>query len=230
MIKILFEIERIDYDSCIENLLPGFVSDCACAENPSELDRFLARLGSDAVPAAKKIMKYLDPGARDEVLIALADLRRDQLVQAANEHLEKLLAGKSVVIGGFALEDLPGSWLRLGATQVTITYEELVNSPLLSKGILGGAAKLAVQMASPATIEKTAIKVLSSDRVKPKVLSALSEALQSVGLIVSLRDMTVLEDTDTDHSESPKKEEGLFPTAVLDLLIDAVVSWMRESL
>ena len=230
MIKAVVEVERIDYEQCIENLLPRFVQKCASKEKPSELDKFVARLDTDAVPVAKRIIKYLDQSARDQIIIALLEPHGERLVQTANALLEELLGGKAVVIGGFEMNDLPGSWLTLSATQVRINYGELADSPLLSGGMLGSAAKLALQMASPATIEKQAINILASDFVKPKLLSALSDALQKTGLIISIRDMTILGDTDASRPAAAKKDEGLLPDAVEDQLIDAVIAWMRESL
>ena len=174
MIKAIVEVERIDYERCIENLLPRFVQKCASKESPSELDKFVARLDKDAVPVVKKIIRYLDQNARDQIIIALIEPHGDRLVQTANALLEDMLGGKAVVVGGFDMKDLPGPRMTLRATQVRIDYAELANSPLFSGGILGSAAKLALQMASPATIEKQAINILGSDFVKPKLISALS--------------------------------------------------------
>lgn len=230
MLRAIVEVERIDYDQCIENLLPRFARKCASRNKPSELDKFITRLGADAVPVAKRIIRYLDQNARDQIIIAMIEPHRDRLVQAANERLAKLIPGQAVVIGGLEMSDLPGSWMTISATQIQIQYGELANSPLLSGGVLGGAARLALQMARPAAIEKQAIALLASDLVKPKLLSALSDALQKAGLVVTLRDMTVMEDTDISRPEDEKKDEGLLPDAVEDQLIDAVIAWMRESL
>ncbi|MCR5577370.1 MAG: hypothetical protein K6F56_10210 [Oscillospiraceae bacterium] len=230
MIKAVVEVERIDYEQCIENLLPRFVQKCASEESPSELDKIVARLDKDAVPVAKKIIRYLDQDARDQIIIALIEPHGDRLVQTANAVLEEMLGGKAVVVGGFDMTDLPGPRMTLRATQVRIDYAELANSPLFSGGILGSAAKLALQMASPATIEKQTINILASDLIKPKLLSALSEALQKVGLIVSIRDLTIQQDTDTSAPAAADKDEGLLPDAVEDRLIDAVIAWMKESL
>lgn len=230
MIKINFEIERIDYERCVENLLPRFVAKCAGEEKPSEAEKLLIRLGPDAVPIAKRILRYLDQNARDQIVIAMLEPHTDKLVQTANDALEELLAGRCVVIGGIEMHDLPGSWLTMSATQVEIRCEALANSPLLAGGMLGGAAKLALQMASPATIEKQAVRLLASDLVKPKLLATLGDALQKAGLAVSVRDLTILPDTDKPRPESPKPDEGLIPDAVEDQLIDAVIAWMKESL
>ena len=229
MLSILFEVERIDYEKSIENLLPRIIEKCKAREKQSELHKFLAKLGSDAVPVAKKIMKYLDQTARDQIIIALIGPYCDRLVQVANDRLEKMLAGEIVVIGGFTGEDLPGSRLILGATQVKIDYKALVNSPLFSSNILGGAVKIAIQMASPATIEKQAINILTSDLVKPTILSALSDALQKTGLVATLQNMTIREETDTDYPGNTKKDEGLLPDSIEDRLMDAVIAWMKDN-
>lgn len=229
MLKAIVEVERIDYERSIENLLPRFVEKCAAEKKPSELDKFIARLGSDAVPVAKRIIGYLDQDARDQIVIALIEPQAERLAQTANELLEELLGGRAVLIGGFAMEDLPGPKLSISATQVRIHYGILANSPLLSGSMFGSAAKLALQMASPGTIEKQATLLLASDWIKPKLLSALSEAIQKVGLIVSLRDLTIEPDTDTGSPAGEKKDEGLLPDAVEDQLIDAVIAWMKET-
>ena len=230
MLKVIVEVERIDYERSIENLLPRFVQKCAAAETPSELDKFVARLGTDAVPVAKRIIGYLDQNARDQIIVALIEPCADRLAQLANDLLEERLGGKAVVIGGFHMEDLPGPKLSLSARRVRIDYEALADSPLLSGNMLGSAAKLALQMASPAAIEKQAISILASDWVRPKLLSALSEATEKVGLIVSIRNLTIREDTDTGSLAGAKKDEGFLPDAVEDQLIDAVVAWMKDSI
>ena len=226
---ILFEIERIDYEKSIENLLPHIVDKCKASERPSELKKFIAKLDSDAVPIAKKLMNYLDQTARDQIIIALIEPYCDRLVQVANSRLEEMLAGKYVVIGGFTGKDLPGPQLILGATQVRINYDGLINSPLLSGGILSGAVKFAIQMASPATIEKQAINLLTSNMIKPKMLSAFSEALQKMGLIVTLQDMIIQEETGAEQPGITKTDEGVIPDSVEDLLMDAVIAWMKDN-
>ena len=84
-------------------------------------------------------------------------------------------------------------------------------------------------MASPATIEKQAINILASDLVKPKILSALSDALQKIGLIVTLQNMIVREETDTEQTVASKKDEGYLPDAIEDQLMDAVIAWMKDN-
>ena len=229
MLNILFEVGLVDYEKSIENLLPHIVEKCRAKKEPSEIDKFIIRLGSDAVPVAKKIMKYIDQTTRDQIIISLIMANQDWLVQVANDRLEEILGGKVVVIGGFTGEDLPGPRMILGATQVNINYKELVNSPLLSGNIFSGAVKFAVQMASPATIEKQAINILASDLVKPKILSALSDALQKIGLIVTLQNMIIREETGTEQTVASKKDEGYLPDAIEDQLMDAVIAWMKDN-
>jgi hypothetical protein len=62
--------------------------------------------------------------------------------------------------------------------QVKTDSKQLIDSPALT-GIAGGVAKLAFMLSDPETIEKEAIKLLSSDYVKPKLISALSERGES---------------------------------------------------
>ena len=146
-----------------------------------------------------------------------------------NDRLEEMLGGKIVVIGGFTGEDLPGPRMILGATGVKIDYEKLVKSPLLSGNVFGNAVKFAVQIAGPAAIEKQAINILASDLVKPKILSALSDALQKMGLIVTLQNMTIREETGEYQPDAAENDEGYIPDAVEDQLMDAVIAWMKDN-
>ena len=52
LLGIQLEIQGIQYEKCVEALLPQLVEHCAAKMAPNELDRFLASLGADAVPAA----------------------------------------------------------------------------------------------------------------------------------------------------------------------------------
>ena len=229
MVNILFEVGYVDYEGSIENLLPHFVEKCKANKEPTELDKFVIKLGPDAVPIAKKIMKYIDQTTRDQLIITLIKPNQDRLIQVVNDRLEEMLGGKIVVIGGFTGEDLPGPRMILGATGVKIDYEKLVKSPLLSGNVFGNAVKFAVQIAGPAAIEKQAINILASDLVKPKILSALSDALQKMGLIVTLQNMTIREETGEYRPDAADNDEGYIPDAVEDQLMDAVIAWMKDN-
>ncbi|MBO7422840.1 MAG: hypothetical protein J6T99_05575, partial [Oscillospiraceae bacterium] len=86
-----------------------------------------------------------------------------------------------------------------------------------------------VQIAGPAAIEKQAINILASDLVKPKILSALSDALQKMGLIVTLQNMTIREETGEYRPDAAENDEGYIPDAVEDQLMDAVIAWMKDN-
>jgi hypothetical protein len=87
-----------------------------------------------------------------------------------------MFAGEAIMIGGIYSLDQPGPKITLLAKDVAIDYKLLVESPMMS-GVLGGAAKIALQLTSPETLEKTGMKLLSSDMVQPVILSVLSDSL-----------------------------------------------------
>ena len=109
---------------------------------------------------------------------------------------------------------------------------QLTDSPALT-GIIGGVAKLAFLFTDPGTIEKDVIKLLSSDYVKPKIISTLSDGLRKAGLYLTLSDIVVREDTGNvkiPHMTDPEKDEGLLPDAIEDKIIDAIAGWLKQTL
>ena len=240
MLNIRLEIERIDYERSLERLLPKAVAVCAEKDSPGELDKFLAKLGADAVPVAKRLLSYMDVRIRDEIVVSLINTRAEKLTVSANAYLNEMMPG-ALRIGGFRAEDQGGPRLALMALQVRADYAALLNSPALKSsvdqlGAMRGPAKLAMQIGtnmSPDKLEKHGIALLTSDHVKPKLLSALSDALAEAGLVVYFRDM-IVETSNViqlpDSMEETKgKNEGLIPDAFEEPLMDAVVAWLRDT-
>ena len=241
MLNIRLEIEQIDYERSLEQLLPKAVAACAAKDSPGELDKFLAKLGSDAVPVVKRLLGYLDVAVRDEIVVWLIDTHAGELAAAANGYLTGLIPG-AIQIGGFCAEDQEGSRLALMALQVKADYAALLGSPTLKAsinqlGALKGPAKLVMQMGTnmpPERLEKHGIALLSSEHVKPKLLKALSDALGNAGLAVTFCDM-LLETSDVIQlpdriEESAAKQKGLIPDAFEEALMDAVVAWLRDTI
>ena len=136
------------------------------------------------------------------------------------------------MLGVVYVEDQPGTKLRLHAGQVRTDSTQLVDSPVLT-GIVGGVAKLALMFSNPETVEKDVIKLLSSDYVKSKLISALSDSLNKAGLDITLSDVVVSADNGEGkipRITDPDKDEGLLPDAIEDKIIDALVAWLKQTL
>ena len=86
----------------------------------------------------------------------------------------------------------------------------------------------ALQMASkasPEALEKQGIALLSSDRVKPKLLSALSGAFSKIGLTAEPGDLSVR----PGEGPAPKSSaEGGLPEALKSALMDAVIAFLKD--
>ena len=232
MIKISFKVQEINYEKCFESLIPQLTEECRSKTEPTELEKLIVRLGDDAVPVAEKLLGFLDTDARDQIIVWLLEVLHDDLVSSANTAMHELLGGDAIVIGALYALDEPGPKLSMHAVQVRTDSKQLVESPALT-GIAGGAAKLAFRLAKAETIEKEAVKLLSSDLIKPKIISALSDSLREAGLHLTLSDVVITEDTGSEEIPrmmDPDKDEGLLPDAIEDKIIDALVAWMREVL
>ena len=244
MLSIRLEIGEIDYETCAEALLPPLVGKCAARAAPSELEKFVGKLGPDAVPIARSLLGYLDGDVKDRLVVALLTAHEAGLRGALNGYLAQLLPGPAVKIGCLSALDQPGSRLSLRASQIEVDYAALLDSPLVADGLdhLGGessllksAAKLALQMGTrmpPEKLEKQVISLLGTDKVKSKLLTALADGLSRAGLAVTFRDM-IVETTaaiELPESLSGGKDEGVIPDAVEDALMDAIIAWMRSRL
>ena len=76
-------------------------------------------------------------------------------------------------------------------------------------------------------------KLLSSDYVKSKLISALSDSLNKAGLDITLSDVVVSADNGEGkipRITDPDKDEGLLPNAIEDKIIDALVAWLKQTL
>lgn len=224
VLTINLEIEKIDYERSLENLLPQMVEKAAGKPSPSDLERYLCKLGDDAVPVAKKLLSYMDVAEKDAIIVWLVNSRQSEFAATANAHMEETLPGKVVQIGGFYAEDLPGTRLRLSAAQVNIDYLALFSSPMFSGSLVSGAARLALQMMSQEALEKQGVTLLNSELVKPKVLSALSEGLRKSGLAVTFRDMKL-----AVNNGAAKPGDAQLPDSIKDSLVDALIKWMKDA-
>lgn len=231
MIKISFEVQEINYEKCFESLIPQVTEECRSKTEPDELEKLIARLGDDAVPVVEKLIGFLDTDTRDQIIVWLLEDQQDMIVSSANAAMKELLGGDAIVIGAIYALDEPGTKISLRAVQVKTDSKQLVESPALT-GVAGGAAKLAFRIAKAETIEKDAVKLLSSELIKPKLISILSDSLREAGLYLTLSDIVITEDSGNEkipRMTDPEKDEGLLPDAIEDKIIDALVSWMKET-
>lgn len=231
MLKICIEAKEIDYGKCFESLIPQLIEECRSKSDPSEMEKLLVRLGDDTVAVAEKLIGFLDTDTRDQIIVWLLEDQEDTIVRAANEAMEELLGGDAVVIGGLYALDEPGPRISLHAVKVRTDSKKLIESPMLT-GITGGLAKLAFRITKAETIEKEAIKLLSSGLVKPRLISTLSDSLRKAGLHISLSDVVITEDFGKEtipRMMDPEKDEGLLPDAIEDKIIDALVAWLKET-
>jgi len=232
MIKIKIEVREINYEKCFKSLIPQLIEECRSNTEPTELEKLLVRLGPDTVTLVEKLLGFLDTDTRDQIVVWLLEDQRDTIVRLANEAIQKLLGVDAFVIGTLYAIDEPGPKISLRAAQVKTDSKKLIDSPALT-GFAGGAAKLAFMIAKAETIEKEAVKLLSSDYVKPKLISILTDSLRESGLYLTLSDVVIEEDSGNEEIPrmmDPEKDEGLLPDAIEDKIIDALVAWLKEIL
>lgn len=230
MIKIRFEIQSINYEKCFENLIPKLTKESRENKNPNEIDKLIQSLGDDLVPVVNKLVGYLDTDTRDQIIVWLIEEQQDLVVSSANKAIHDLLGGDAVVIGNLYAQDQPGSRIALHAGHVKTDSKKLIESPAL-KGVTGGMAKLVFSITDSATIEKEVVKLLSTDFVKAKLLSILSDSLRKAGLVITLRDVAVMEDSGKDdipRMKDPEKDEGLLPDVIEDKIINAIAAWLKR--
>ncbi len=229
---IRLEVQEINYEKCFENLIPKMIEDCRSQTELSELEKLLVKLGDDAVPVMEKLLGYFKTDDRDQMLIWLLEDNQEMFVSTANERMNEVFSGDAIAIGGLYGQDHPGPSITLYVAQVSIDYNKLFDSPMFS-GAIGGAAKIALQISNPEALENTGIKLLSSDLVKPKLISVLSDSLQNAGLAITISDVEVMDDSAAEMPvplRDPAKDEGLLPDAIEDQILDAIAAWLKDSL
>lgn len=232
MLKICFEVQKIDYVKCFESLIPKLTEECKSKTNPTEVEKLLVKLGDDTVSIVGKLLGFLDTDTRDQIIVWLLEDQQDPIVSSANAAIQEMLGVDAFVIGALYALDKPGPKISLNAVQIKTDSKKLVESPALT-GVAGGAAKLAFRIAKAETIENEAVKLLSSDFVKSRLISILSDSLCEAGLHITLNDIVIAEDSENEkipRMTDPEKDEGLIPDAIEDRIIDALVSWLKESL
>ena len=227
MLKIRLDIEYINYEKCSENLIPQLVEEMKSKTNTSELEKLFIALGADAVLLAKKLLHYLDTDVRDQILVWLLDEFGADFVVEINDYLTKIFPGQAIVIGGLSAEDYPGTRITLYATQVKINYEQLLKSPVFSGNVLGGAAKLAFHMANPGIIEKQGINILSSEKIKSKLVPVISESLQKAGLMLELRDLELQEDISERLAGKTHEKKDILPDNIEEPIIEALAAFLK---
>ena len=227
MLKIRLDIEYIDYEKCAENLIPQMVEEMKSKTNTSELEKLFIALGADAVLLSKKLLQYLDTDVRDQILVWLLDAFGADFVVEINDYLTKKFPGQAIVIGGLSAEDYPGTRITLYATQVQINYEQLLKSPIFSGNVLGGAAKLAFHMANAEIIEKQGIKILSSDKIKSRLVPVISESFQKAGLMLEIRDLELQEDTSARLAGKTHDKKNILPDHIEEPIIEALAAFLK---
>ena len=235
MIGITLDVERIDYDKSVEGLLPSVLGWIAGNEKLREADKFVKKLGPDAVPVVKKLLGYLDGDTKDEIIVWLLSRHREQLTRSAAEYLDGVFPGV-FRIGEFSAENKPGSRLIFRADRVEVHYASLLDSPLVSDrlgdpglGLLKGAAKLLTFLPQD-KLEEQGIALLQAEPVRTKILSALQAGFEKAGLYAEIRSMTVKTGEVFSPPPAAEPEDGLIPDAFEDALFDGVAAWLRGTL
>lgn len=241
MLDIRLEIGQINYRKCVEAMLPPLVEHCAAKETPNELDRFLAGLGADAVPAACAVLDSMNTDEKDKMVIWLIMSHEERLRSATNRHLAAFLGGPLVRIGRFVAIDRPGARMTLLASQVEVDYAALLESPFVTdriehmgadNGVLKSAAKMMLSMGrlmSPAKLEKYGLSLLGSSGIKEKLRGAISDGLRQAGLDITVDDLTAETSRQTELSETMAAQ---IPAGYEKELMDALsaqVQKMREA-
>lgn len=235
------ELERINYRSCVEALLPPLVEHCAAKSEPNELDRFLTKLGPDAAPVVCSILYGMDDAAKNKMVVWLAGAHEERMRNAANRHLAELLGGPVIRVGRLLVAELPEGRMALEAARVEVDYPALLKSPLAAEGIerlgaenglLKGAAKLAMQLGahmSSEQLEKSCLTMLNSDKLKARLMAMLTDAIARAGLDVVPSNLTVEDGSVIRLPESltDTSGQGLIPDAFEDALMDALAARLR---
>ena len=232
MIKISLEVQEINYEKCFENLIPQLTKDFKSSTDPTEIDKLIIRLGDDFVPVVNRLVGFLDTDTRDQIIVWMVEEMQDTIVDSVNKALHDYLGVDAVIIGTLYAQDQPGTRISLHAGQVRTDSTQLTDSPALT-GIIGGIAKFAFMFSDPGAVEKDVINLLSSEYVKPKIISTLSDGLHKAGLQVTVSDILVSEDTGKGkipRMKDPEKDEGLLPDVIEDKIIDALVAWLKGTL
>jgi hypothetical protein len=231
MIKIRIDVKDINYEKCFETLIPQLTADCKTKADPELFDKLIIKLGDDIIPVVEKLLGFVDTDTRDKIIVWLVEDQQETIVSALNKALHDTLGSDAIVIGSLYAEDKPGAKIALHAARVKTDSTKLDESPVLT-GIGGGLAKFVFSVTDADTIEKGAVKLLSSDYVKPKIVSALSDSLHKAGLHLTISDIVIQEDSGKGKIPcimDPEKEEGRLPAAIEDKVIDALVAWLKET-
>jgi len=240
MLDIKLEIGRINYQKCVEALLPPLVEHCAAKQNPNALDSYLAGLGDDAVPAACAVLDKMSIDEKDKMVIWLIMSHEERLRSASNRHLEAFFKGPMVRIGRLIALDQTGDGMSLLASEVEVDYEKLLHSPVVTEkieriggenSVLKGAAKMMLSMGrlmSPEGLEKQGLSLFNSRRVKEKLMGAVTGGLKQAGLDIEIADMTAQISTGSLPMNAAAQIPAGYEQELMDALSEQVRS-MREA-
>ncbi|MBR2806207.1 MAG: hypothetical protein IKE18_05435 [Oscillospiraceae bacterium] len=242
MFSIRLNIEKIDYEQTVGALLPSLIGTVSKDPSLKELSKLFTKLGSDAVPVTKKMLQYLRADIKDQIIDWLLSGHKLELCSKVNGYLEKLFGKNTFVIGDLYAENLPGSRIDLIASGIAIDYSALLSSPMITDAIekmsdnalVKGGIKLAMQMGSkmsPENLEKQILPILASDKIKEKILSALSGGLTQAGLYVTVKNISF----ETVPGTAPAKKtasgikQGLIPDSFEDGVIEGIALWLKST-
>ena len=82
-------------------------------------------------------------------------------------------------------------------------------------------------MANPETIEKQGIHILSSDKIRPRLVSLISESLRKSGLMLELRDLELQEDTSKWLPGQTHEKKDILPDYIEDPIIEALAAFLK---
>ena len=241
MFTIRLNIEKIDYEQTVGALLPSLISSLSRDPASSELYKLFSKLGSDAVPVTKKMLRYIRTDVKDQIIEWLLSAHRINLSSTVNGYMDEFFGKGVFSIGDIFAENLPGSRMDLIASGISIDYAALLGSPVIqdavekmsNNALIKGAVKLAMQMGSkmsPENLEKQVLPILAQDKIKEKILSALCDGLAKAGLFVTVKDIVFEDNAVSQNVKKPAvKDTGVLPDSIEDGLIEGIALWLKST-
>jgi len=231
MISGTITISNIEYEKCFQSFFPAAVRKINTIENPAMTLRFINKMEDDLLPVMLKILNYMSDEEKEKLLLGMIDMLEEPICGTLNRFLSNQETKDAIRIGRIgALKEKDTENLFLVITGVRIDYDSLIKTSFVNQnidawvnnmskqaglkgsGFLREAAKIALRAgvkAAPKEVERKGIDLLNRPDIRERAVSVISEGLKKVGLYLTVRDFSLVQETISENQSKNQAEDKL---------------------
>ncbi len=236
MLSVSITIRRMDYEGTLRSVFPALSGRVREMDPESHLIiRLFQHLGDAALPVLLGVMRKLETGTKNELLVRTLNACGPELREKLDEELRKDPFGRCFSEGGMEVTNEDGILLHF--RHVEVDYAALLKNDQvqdLISGHLGRFSSLARKAAdlaaahAPDSLEKTVLTLLWRDDNKERLKAVLGHVLDVNGIHLEIGEIRIVQEEDPHEEAAGTARPFVLTPGMEDDILSALAAYLRE--